>query len=200
MARAIYLAGSLQNLNLRLENCEAGPVSSPLDAAEIPAPHSFKIQTLKITVRADNSKSTAYNIIHQLHGALSYLLPLVVDISLDRCPFETLYGENGELFPDGSSIKLHIARSLRFETPRADFYASSWSYYSWTRFSSIHHLCFRNCDKLTEYGAKSLANKLLTPGANVDLQSLEFTRCKRVSEECLLNLHDDFGDKLKWTI
>ncbi|TDL14187.1 hypothetical protein BD410DRAFT_277678 [Rickenella mellea] len=221
MARVFYKARNLQDLKLTFCNCKPWRASTPLAVAEIPPPLSVKINTLKITVSGDNPgpKSMVYNIIQPLHNALSYLLPSQIDICLDHCPFETLYGTDGEFFPDGDSIRLDIAgpcsminilatllrrcviaSSVHFKAPKAFFLNPLCDRDIWPSSPSIRRVSFRNCDTITEGEVKALANRLLSCRGRVGLQFLELHHCKDISEECLLNLHDEFGDKLVWKL
>ncbi|TDL23549.1 hypothetical protein BD410DRAFT_802772 [Rickenella mellea] len=215
LARAFYQAKNLQDLSLRFINCK--PEYTPsLKAEEIPPPHSFSVNSLKITISGDGS--VVHDFIQPMNSALAHLSPLEVDISLESTPITCLYDARGEIFPHGSTIKLRIARScdlldilarlvrrcdiarsVHFEAPMGYFSAKTLQTCDWSDFSSLRHLRFQNCDGLLEEYVKTIASNLFFDEAEKGIQLLEFVSCKRISEDFLLNLSDDYGERVKWS-
>ncbi|TDL14186.1 hypothetical protein BD410DRAFT_846263 [Rickenella mellea] len=179
----------------------------------MPEPHSFSIKSLKLDIKGDVTMS--YDVIRPLCGALSHLSPLKVDIS---CPPESLYYQDGTVTPYGSEIRIciaestdilqllaklvqqcSIARSVYIEAPASYFSTYYLELGNWKSFSPLRYLRFHNCDGLTEEQVNRFAMSLLVDEADMNLQSLEFTSCRNISEDFLLNLGDVIGGKLKWS-
>ncbi|TDL21174.1 hypothetical protein BD410DRAFT_840649 [Rickenella mellea] len=215
LARAIYQAKTLQNLSLTLTDCYCH-YPCHQNAEEIPPLHSLNSKALKLIVKGGSTM--VKDVIQPLNRALRYLSPSEVDISLGETPMEALYYARGELFPYGSTIRLHIstscdlleilaglvrrcniARCVHFNAPLGYFSANEIETCNWWDFASLRHLRFENCDRLCEEDVKIMASNLLLDEADVGLQSLEFISCKNISEDFLLNLGDEVGERLIWS-
>ncbi len=70
----------------------------------------------------------------------------------------------------------------------------------WERIRSLDQLRFVNCDAFTEHEIEALTTKLLPNDAGNGVQSLEIISCKMISEDFLLGLQEEVGDRLKWTL
>ncbi|TDL25170.1 hypothetical protein BD410DRAFT_785011 [Rickenella mellea] len=217
LARALHAMPNLQHLFLELWHCLCAMNVTPLGPQEIPERHSVNIQTLQISVKG----LTRRELIQDLYDALAYFTPSTVNISLtfdfvseDPEDFKFLHTSDDKIFPHGSTIQITI-----FHHPAAIFY-TLWELtgtcdivssvqleipdayidlHNYPKISSIRHLRFRNCDTLAESDVETLTKKFtcLNDGG---LESLEFIYCKKLSEEFLLDLKSEFGEKVKWII
>ncbi|TDL21171.1 hypothetical protein BD410DRAFT_840646 [Rickenella mellea] len=210
---AFYQAKNLQNLSLSLTRCFSDH-RSPLEIKDIPPPHSFNSKKLKLII----VEGKLQQLIQPLNRALLYLSPSEVDISLDKTTIGCLYTDSGEIFPCGSTIRLRISgscdllgileglvrrcdivRSVHFDAPMGYVSAKKAETSNRGDFSSLRHLRLQNCDRLCGEDVKAMARNLFSDDADVGLQSLEIISCKNISEDYLLNLSDDVGERLKWS-
>ncbi|TDL21189.1 hypothetical protein BD410DRAFT_804382 [Rickenella mellea] len=192
LARALYRMPNLRKFTLEFSGSKVVREIHPLDPTEIPPPHSFHIDKLKLSIKYQTSRTVC----HFVYAALEYLLPSVVEMSITQlaegAPQHYLGNFKGKMFPYGIIVKFHIPQpfdilvtldELVKQCPIVDtvyFDAqtgidlSSWRFQAkdWSKYSALRHLQFRNCDLLE----------------------------KEISEEFLLELADEAGGKLKWML
>ncbi|TDL14012.1 hypothetical protein BD410DRAFT_903159 [Rickenella mellea] len=214
LAKALYQAYNLQHVSLKFIKCN---LQYPIPLPENPPPHSISTKTLKVTIKSHKSTVDCYSF-QQLSSVLACLLPSEVDISLEETPVECIYNNDGQIFPHASAIRLCVSgrcdllrtlaglvghcnttRSVHLDAPEGYIYAWEIQRCSWAQFASIRHIRIQNCDLLCEEDVKIMASNLFFDDADVGLQSLEVMSCKKISEDFILNLSDDVGERLKWS-
>ncbi|TDL14907.1 hypothetical protein BD410DRAFT_155278 [Rickenella mellea] len=206
LAHVLYNMSNLRNLSLEFQSCDAVDFDANL-APDTPKPQSFHIDSLKVTFGG----SVALDLVKSLYAVLEYLVPSRVDISLlthgDLHNFLTSAG----ILSYSSTIGLQFGfrcnllltiylllqnckalRSLRIE--RSDFNAVAYMRPQWPHFPNLRHIQFYDCI-MHEKNVEPMVRALLRCE---DLESLEFISCHKISEDCLLNLHDIVGDRLTW--
>ncbi|TDL21210.1 hypothetical protein BD410DRAFT_840679 [Rickenella mellea] len=218
LVTTLYSMKKLKDLSFKLHRC---PEENFLlsDNVTHPKAHSVHIERLAISIDGDMQGYSAL-----FFDALMYLWPSTVELSIDSIgPEKFLVDAGGESFLFGSAIKLQIPRAfdvmttlmnilrncdivetVHFDTPLAKG-PTAWRrrqlrHDDWERIGSLDNLRFMNCDGFTESDITTLARNTLLPEAEQGLQSLEIISCKLISEDFLLGLHDDVGDRLKWTL
>ncbi|TDL16263.1 hypothetical protein BD410DRAFT_902122 [Rickenella mellea] len=186
-------------------------VPQPMSPPDTPRPRSVHIESLKIMLRG----SVSFYAVKLLYSILQYLSPSLVDISL------LLHGDPENclihnLFPYGPTIQLQIglpcslphllSQLLRNDNGKIvnslQFRMSSFDCElglspEWTHFRPLRHLRFQNCVMLKESHVEKVARRLL---ACEDFQSLEIISCRNLSEEFLLDLQDEVGERLTWSL
>ncbi|TDL15110.1 hypothetical protein BD410DRAFT_809204 [Rickenella mellea] len=118
--------------------------------------------------------------------------PTMVELSIDSITPKTfLFNSQQEfLFPIASTIKLHIPHTIDVMTTLANLLQNR----------EIVKI-FKNCDGWTESEVEELTRKLLQfDVAQKGLQSLDIISCKKISDDFLLGLRDEVGDRLKWSL
>ncbi|TDL13735.1 hypothetical protein BD410DRAFT_903232 [Rickenella mellea] len=211
LAQTLHGMANLRCVTLEFGNDEDGDVDVvewPLSTPE-PEPHSFHVDSLKITLR----DYVGDDFVDSLYGILTYLTASVVDVSL------LSYGHPDDLlthaeFPYGSTMRLRtrlpcslgyvleellancpIVCSVRFEmTP---FDRETYILPKWSHSTSLRHLRFHDCVKLDETHIETLARDVLS---REDFRSLEVIACHKISEEFLMNLQDELGERLIWSL
>ncbi|TDL17481.1 hypothetical protein BD410DRAFT_794312 [Rickenella mellea] len=223
LAPVLHGMPKLSHLSLELEDCRESGIISNLDTKKAPIRHSVSLQTLKITVKGFTKSAT----VQALYDILAPFTPSTLDITIltdySRNHFAeglVLSGSDRTFFPYASTIRLcthqpcdviqtlsdlvtncDILTSVQIEIPNAyiddkdPFY-----FWEWPENAPLRHLEFRNCDTLAEEHVETLAGKLMLPGVADSLESLEFTSCKKLSEDFFIDLQVEFGDSLKWIL
>ncbi|TDL19266.1 hypothetical protein BD410DRAFT_792299 [Rickenella mellea] len=210
LALALYQMRGLRDLSLEFVDCNPFHPAYHHDGAGIHEPHTFPIESLSITI----SGSPKRGFVTGLYDALSYFVATTVDISLQFDPpvrnaHTFIFGSTLGWFPYASMISIHtplscdvlyileniarhcaIAQSVRFEVSTITDFEHTFDFQN---LGSIQHLHIRNCDTLSEKVVEKLAK-------NLSLLTLEITTCKMISEEFLLNVSDEVGEKIKWAI
>ncbi|TDL15802.1 hypothetical protein BD410DRAFT_84897 [Rickenella mellea] len=214
LSKTLHALENMQDLSLELDNCLLFTVDTRnrYTASKSPRLHSFKIKTLEVSLLGNTSDA----VVRLLYDALEYLAPSTVDISLKTSSNRVLlYNSNLHSFPYGSSIRLDIGQtcnillilkdvlqycsilhSIRIEAPLA--FADGGCVPP--EGSSLRHLRFENCDSILEKDVAFFVKEFLSPDSEIGLRSLEFVSCKRISEDFLLEMQDEVGNGLKWTL
>ncbi|TDL21199.1 hypothetical protein BD410DRAFT_307904 [Rickenella mellea] len=218
LTKTLHSMKNLQDLSLILAVI-IGANILPLDNTAFPKPHSVHIDRLAVTILGEKQDHSAL-----LFDALMHLTPSTLELSIYSIePVGFFFNSEHEMFPFASVIKLHvphaidvmmtlvnlmrhcdIVKTVHFDTPMANG-LSAWSHGlrnndDWERIRSLDHLRFTNCDEFTASDVEALTTILLPNEAENGLQSLEIISCKWISEDFLLALHDEVGDRLKWTL
>ncbi|TDL21213.1 hypothetical protein BD410DRAFT_840682 [Rickenella mellea] len=218
IAATIHRMTNLQDLSLKLENCTVGEEEFEL-SDDAPEPHSVPIDRLAVTIFGDMREYAV-----SMFNALMHFRPSTVELSIHSSrPEMFLYNSTDGYFPYGSAIKLHTPQMIDVMVALADLLQScdivktvhfdapmgsgplQWRWRGldsddWERIRSLDHLRFMNCDQFTESDVEALARNILQTEVESRIQSLEINSCKLVSEDFLLGLHDEVGDRLKWTL
>ncbi|TDL15725.1 hypothetical protein BD410DRAFT_87173 [Rickenella mellea] len=210
---AIFKAKHLQHLSLEFHNCqeEEEMLSPPSD---VPT-KSFHIQSLKVVLR----DAMGDEFVISLHDYLAYFTASVVEFSLltNGRPYAFLVDEYSFKFPRGSTTRLQIGsprslptilqhllkdgeiiRSLEFET--SAFNDDATLSLNSIHYPSLRHIRFRNCNRFEEKHVGMLAKTFLTDNGNDNFQSLEIMSCSKISEDFILNLQDEVGEGLQWSV
>ncbi|TDL19275.1 hypothetical protein BD410DRAFT_805878 [Rickenella mellea] len=220
LAVVLHDMKKLQDLSLDLNYCKlAEDVNLPLDTAAYPKPHSIPIEKLTIHIYGAEMEYSAI-----LFDALMHLTPSTLELSSsDEGPAEFFRNSKRQIFPYGSTIKLTTSKPINVLETLADldkscdivrtvhFDASSkdamfgtrmpkFGVKVWRRLRSLSHLRFKNFDSLNEQVFEEFTKGLLLTKEESGLQSLEILSCKNMSEDFLLDLRDEVGDRLKWTL
>ncbi|TDL21214.1 hypothetical protein BD410DRAFT_308329 [Rickenella mellea] len=218
LATTLHSMKNLQDLSFLLEG-RTGEDILLSDNAAYPKPHSVHIDRLAISIVGNMQDYSA-----PLFDVLIHLRPSTVELSINsNAPYRHLLNSKGEFFPYGSTIKFEIpqtidvtttlvnlvqnwdiVRTVHFDTPMAHS-LSEWRqnrlhHDDWERIRSLDTLRFMNCDKFSESDIEAFTTKLFQTEAENGPRSLEIVSCKLISEDFLLGLHDEVGDRLKWTI
>ncbi|TDL27991.1 hypothetical protein BD410DRAFT_338666 [Rickenella mellea] len=211
LAQVLYRMSSLCQLSLEFYDCSVNN-NDQMPAPETPKPHSFYIESLKVTI----SDSITKDFVRSLYGILEYLTASLVDFTLLGCqdPYSFLIND---LFPHGSTTRLQwqighycsvpkildellknceILTSVQFEMSSFTLDTNGWPNPS--HFPSLSHIRFHNCDALVESHVETMARNLLTPEVDNDFRSLEIVSCRQISEEFLEDLRDEVGERLTW--
>ncbi|TDL19264.1 hypothetical protein BD410DRAFT_443362 [Rickenella mellea] len=199
---------SLRDLSLDFVDCKH--LERSFAVTKLPEPHSHPIESLSITIRW----STPREFVAEIYDELGYLMTTTVDIFLQMDPpvrdaHMFVFGSQVGLFPYSSTISLHtllpcdvwyvlenivrhcaIVHSVQFEVPTFNNLEDCPDFQN---LGSLQCLHFRECDTLSQKMVETMAK-------NISLRKLEITRCKMISEEFLLNLSDEIGEKMKWTV
>ncbi|TDL21201.1 hypothetical protein BD410DRAFT_899027 [Rickenella mellea] len=222
LATTLHSLENLKDLSLKLQDF-TGTRFEPPDRAAYPTPHSVPIDRLAVSILGE---MPGYS--ELLFDALMHLLPSTVELLINAIwPEKLLFDRNREgnfLFPYGPEIKLQTPQSIDVMSTLADLIGSSddivktvhfdtpmakgpleWRHHRlndnhWKRIRSLDHLRFMNCNLFTEPDIESITTKLLRNKPGNGLQSMEIISCKMISEDFLLGLHDEVGDRLKWTL
>ncbi|TDL21215.1 hypothetical protein BD410DRAFT_308218 [Rickenella mellea] len=218
LATTLQNMKNLQDLSFLLEDCTQGTILLSDDEA-YPGPevHSVHIDRLAISIQGEMKGYSAL-----LFDALMYLRPSTFELSIySPRPHRYLFNSHGFFFPYGSTITLRVPQSfdvmwtladiLRtcdiLKTVHFDKVGGPLEWHSrplddgdWECLRSLDHLRFTNCDKFSESEIEALATRLFQTPPEIDLQSLEITSCKMISEDFLLGLQDEVGDRLKWSL
>jgi hypothetical protein len=206
-AQVLYGASNLRNLSLEFQGSPG--LVDPMPPLEIPKQHSFHIESLKVIV----GYSVADNMVESLYDILAYLTASLIDFSLLRY-IDPGYMTFSLKFPYGSMIQLQIGpcyltdilddllggrnilRSLQFKTSSFlpdEFY--TWP--TWSDFPSLRHLRFHDYVMPEKEHVEGMARSLLT-GDN--FESLEIISCHKLSEDFLLGLQEELGERLTWSL
>ncbi|TDL21217.1 hypothetical protein BD410DRAFT_804406 [Rickenella mellea] len=170
---------NVRDLSFKLRDCTLGNVL-PADKATYPKPHSVHIDRLAISIEGEMQDYSGL-----LFDALSHLWPSTLELSI----YSNL--------PDSCDV----VKTVHFDAPMGK--GPSWCLLDnvhWERIRSLDNLRFTNCDGFTESEVETLTTKLLPTEAENAMRSLEIISCKLISEDFLLGLHDEVGDRLKWTL
>ncbi|TDL21202.1 hypothetical protein BD410DRAFT_307978 [Rickenella mellea] len=219
LAKTLHSMQNLQDLSLKLLHF-TGTEFVPSDRAAYPNPHSVHIDRLAISILGE---MPGYS--ELLSDAIMHLLPSTVELSINSIrPEMLLFNSEGKLlFPCDTTIKLQTPqpidvmrtladllrncdsiKTVHFDTPMAkgplEWRHRQLDHNDWERIRSLYHLRFMNCDEFTEPEIEALTTKLLSSEAENGVQSLEVILCKLISEDFLLGIHDEVGDRLKWTL
>ncbi|TDL16269.1 hypothetical protein BD410DRAFT_642824 [Rickenella mellea] len=211
LTQALYRMLNLRDLDLEFRDCDAVATDSDfvaLPPMETPKPHSFHIESLKITLK----DSVPYTFATSLYSALQYLTASLVDVSL------LMYGDPHDYlkdspFPYGSTMRLQIGlpchlpfllrrllqnckilHTVEFEMSAFALESNAWP--EWPQLPSLRHLRFHGYALLEERRVETMARGLFT---REDFESLEIISCHQISEKFLLNLQDEVGERLKWS-
>ncbi|TDL19276.1 hypothetical protein BD410DRAFT_443672 [Rickenella mellea] len=162
---------------------------------------------------------TAVKYSRLLFHALRHLAPSVVDIS-QFTPLNFLVGSDGKAKIRGPTMRYRITchadlmdlsgllemcdtlHTLHVDIQHANPDLSRLSHFlagDRQHLGSLRHLRFENCELFPEYQVEKLVRSLLRAGVGDGLQSLEIVSSKTISEDFLLGLGEEVGDRLKWT-
>ncbi|TDL21188.1 hypothetical protein BD410DRAFT_899020 [Rickenella mellea] len=214
LARALQCMRSLRDLNVHSLRSGHGDNDSGWKINL--KPHSVQIDSLTVSV----GEGVAPKVAQELYGVLSVFKASRLDTSLenvDEVPINYLINSEGKLLIFSTlmvfrinqeldiprlirtiSESCDIAHTIYFDTPVAYHFCTHWPFNpkGWSPVTSICHLQFLNCVTLDENSVDVMAKHPVFAG----IQKLEILHCSHVSEEYLLELQDEVGEKLKWTI
>ncbi|TDL16266.1 hypothetical protein BD410DRAFT_844545 [Rickenella mellea] len=192
LGQVLYKMLNLRNLSLEFQDCDDADTDEDYEL-EPPEPHSFHIDSLKITFR----DSIATNVAKSLYEIIEHLTATRVDISLlmHGDPHEFL--NDAGIFHYGTTIRLQfglpcslslildmmlqnskILRSLLIEN--TSFNPIEYIPHQWQPFLSLSQLQFYDCIMLEEENVGHMARALL---ASEEFQLLELISCHKISEE-----------------
>ncbi|TDL19259.1 hypothetical protein BD410DRAFT_443139 [Rickenella mellea] len=220
-ANALHRMTNLKDLSLNLQGCTVSVHLLPMDTTAFPKPHSVHVDRLAISIADEMREYSAL-----LFDALVHLRPSIYELCLKRKgmdPDMFLRPSKNPLLLHSHTIKIHTparfdpleiverltkvcstVRMVHFDTPQAEglirLFAELLREDAWERIRSIRHLRFEGCDLFSEYTVEVLANNFLRGEAKNGPQCLEVISCKKISEDFLCGLRDEFGDNLKWTL
>ncbi|TDL19272.1 hypothetical protein BD410DRAFT_900311 [Rickenella mellea] len=219
LTNALHGMTNVMDLSLTLEDCVVTNESLPLDSTAFPKPHSVHINRLAISIIGEKRQYSAL-----LFDALVHFTPSLFELSINSERLDKfLYTSRHWFFPYSPAIKLHIStgvdvigilhelvkgcdiiRTVHFDTPMGRdldmLTARRLPDSDWERIRCLDHLRFINCDGFSESALGAFANKFLRGRAENGLHCLEIISCKKISEDFLLELEDEFGDRLKWSL
>ncbi|TDL24401.1 hypothetical protein BD410DRAFT_120140 [Rickenella mellea] len=67
----------------------------------------------------------------------------------------------------------------------------------WTWYAGLRNLRLKNCERLYEWHVQAFAEKLTSFPEGNGLKSLEIISCRNISEDYLMDLREEMGDKLR---
>ncbi|TDL19242.1 hypothetical protein BD410DRAFT_842165 [Rickenella mellea] len=210
---------ALRELSLFLSRSWATAIADQLHQAEIPKAQSVNIDTLTLGIQG----SPAQSLVAALYDALSFYTAEEIRLAIEAdghiIPEDFLLDSQGVFFPHSSTIRLYVhgkcnmsdilvniarhcnlTHTVYLDLPSAYLRETDEEDLMQILNSPIRHLYLRNCDMLDKWDVEELARALISREDNEGLELLEFTTCKMISEELLLNLQDELGPKLKWAL
>ncbi|TDL13574.1 hypothetical protein BD410DRAFT_399419 [Rickenella mellea] len=215
LATTLHGMKNLQDLFLEVESCTLADDVSP------PPVYAFKPRSVHIDRLAISIIGRMQDYPALFFDALMHLRPSKVEISIYSTePERFLVNSKKEFFPYASTVKLQtphaidvmrtlmdlvrncdIVKTVHFDTPMANGLWRQRQLYNgdWEQLRSLDHLRFTYCDDFEDSDLEGFTTKLLHTSAESGIQSLEISSCKMSSEDFLLGLHDEVGDRLKWT-
>ncbi|TDL19274.1 hypothetical protein BD410DRAFT_792307 [Rickenella mellea] len=219
LANTLHGMRNIRDLSLNLLHCTVDNESLPMDSTAFPKPRSVHIDRLSISIVGEMRQYSAL-----LFDALMHLTPSTFKLSMNSENTDfLLFNSKFQIFPYSPIVKFHIptrieamgilqdlmkgcdiVRTIEFDTSKAvdpvRFRTRLLRDDDWERIRSLDHLRFINCDEFSEIAVGAFANKFLRGKTKTGLQCLELISCKKISEDFLLELKDEFGDSLKWTL
>ncbi|TDL20749.1 hypothetical protein BD410DRAFT_790397 [Rickenella mellea] len=211
LSEALQSMTNLQDLSVQLADCRSVEYETDSNSLK---PHSIQIDKLTISM----NEGTLLEVAQGLYDVLSFLTATTVDISLDNVvkgpQFDYLKTADGDFFPFGTVIVLRISRwiympslfsaigqycniahTVRFDIPLGRHFTDGiHDEIVCTPFPSIRHIEFHNCDSLYEEQVQFMVKHPLF----AQVENFNLVSCHHVSEDFLLDLRNEIGERVKW--
>ncbi|TDL21289.1 hypothetical protein BD410DRAFT_312442 [Rickenella mellea] len=228
LTRALYSMINLRELSLTLESSSNIKKDAALGVAEMLERRSVRIDALHVTIKHSTTYVIVEPLYDHLSylSPCRFNITLENLADDDHGPATFLYDSDANFFPYGETISIRvadvgnsykcwddfgmlnaitescsIAHTVHIDAPVATLLIF-WQPHidGWNQFSSLRHLRFSYCDKLTERNVEDLVTHLMDAGSGGSLELLEVLHCRGISEQFLRDICDKYelGQKLTW--